>query len=64
MIFPSDFGHTKKPLHHITKDKRFFLSDFAMLCNGFEIQNPCRRLPAEKSSVISAAVSTLSSADL
>ena len=43
-----DFGHTKKPLHHITKDKRIFLSDFAMLCNGFEIQNPCCILPAEK----------------
>ena len=52
-----DFGHTKKPPHHITKDKRIFLSDFAMLCNGFEIQNLCCILPAEKSSVISAAVS-------
>ena len=59
-----DFGHTKKPPHDITNGRGIpLLSNIAMLCNGFEIQNLCCILPAERSSVISAAVSPLPSAD-
>lgn len=42
MISSFDFKHTKKPPHGITNGRGIsLLSKIAMLCNGFEIQNPC-----------------------
>lgn len=42
MISSFDFRHTKKPPHGITNGRGIsLLSKIAMLCNGFEIQNPC-----------------------
>ena len=42
MISSFDFRHTKKPPHGITNGRGIsLLSKIVMLCNGFEIQNPC-----------------------
>ena len=64
MISSFDFGHTKKPPHDITNGRGIpLLSNIAMLCNGFEIQNLCCIHQPRKAAYSSAAVSPLPSAD-